>query len=438
MRLAGCAVAIAGAIGVTLASDADPQLARTLLLAFICVALWLSELLPPFIPTMLLLGGAPLLLGRFGSAYEFGNVMRWAADPVLVLFFGGFVLGVTAQRQGLDVRLAGLVINASSGSSRRLVALTLLSTATLSMWMSNVAAAAVMAAVMRPIVNARRADGSPGRAVFLAVAAGANVGGMATPIGTGPNAIAIAAAAPGAITFLGWMGFAVPLTLGMLLAVYVVLVMRYSVGSRFDAATIAGQPLGARSRAAVVVMILGVAAWLLEPLHGVPAPVVALLLAAVIFSAGLLKATDLGAIDWATLGLIAGGISLGRLLEAGGVLDHVPALLASAGGSQAVQLAALIVASALMSAVMSNTATAALLIPLASVAYPMPSTAILIAMACSFGMPFVISTPPNAIVHGQAGVTAADLLWVGVPIMILGCAVLIATGPAVLGWIGMP
>ena len=131
-----------------------------------------------------------------------------------------------------------------------------------------------------------------------------------------------------------------------------------------------------------------------------------------------------------------GGISLGRLLEAGGVLERVPALLELAGGSPAVQLGVFVVASALMSALMSNTATAALLIPLASVAYPMPSTAILIAMACSFGMPFVISTPPNAIVHGQAGVTAADLMWVGLPIMILGCAVLIATGPAVLAWIG--
>lgn len=438
MRIAACVVAIGSAVFVAAASGADPQLTRTLLLAFICVVLWLSELVPPFVPTMLLLAGAPLLLGQFGPAYQFGAVLAWAADPVLVLFFGGFVLGVTLQRHGLDVRLARLVIDTSAGSSRRLVALTLLSTATLSMWMSNVAAAAVMVAVLRPITNARRGDALPARAVFLAVAAGANMGGMATPIGTGPNAIAIAAAsASSPITFLGWMSFAVPLTLGMLLAAYVILVLRYRVREGFEIAPIATRPLDRRAGAALGVMLLGIIAWLLEPWHGVPAPIVALMLPLAVFSTGLLKTADLAAIDWPTLGLIGGGIALGRLLEAGGVLERIPALIGSSGDPQALPLVALIAVSALISAMMSNTATAALLIPLASVAYPMPSTAILIAMACSFGMPFVISTPPNAIVHGHAGITAADLLWVGLPLMLLGCTLLILTGPAVLSWVGM-
>lgn len=439
MRVAGCGLAIAAAIVGISTTVTEPLLARTLLLAAICVVLWLSELVPPFIPTMVLLGGAPLLLQRFGPEYEFAAVISWAADPVLVLFFGGFVLGVAAQRHGLDVRLAGLVIRTASGSSRRLVALTLLSTAVLSMWMSNVAAAAVMAAVLRPLGNAQQVDHVPARAVFLAVAVGANLGGIATPIGTGPNAIAIAAAAPQfPITFLGWMGFALPLTLGMLLAGYVVLVMRYRVGSQFSVTSIADQPLSFRGRAALGVMLLGILAWLLEPVHGTPAPVVALILATVIFSSGLLKTSDLGSIDWSTLGLIAGGIALGRLLEAGGVLARAEEVLDSTGGSDTARLAAFVVGGAMMSALMSNTATAALLIPLASVLYPSPSTTVLIAIACSFGMPFVISTPPNAIVHGQAGVTSADLLWVGLPLMALGCAVLITTGPTVLNWLGVP
>jgi sodium-dependent dicarboxylate transporter 2/3/5 len=439
MRTAVTALAIAAAIAGIVSTVADPLLARTLMLAAICVVLWLSELLPPFIPTMVLLGGAALLLQPFGPQFGFAEIIGWAADPVLVLFFGGFVLGVTAHRHGLDVRLAALVVRTSSGSSRRLVALTMLSTALLSMWMSNVAAAAVMAAVLRPLVNTPRAGRLPGKAVFLAVAVGANLGGIATPIGTGPNAIAIAAAAPGfQITFLRWMGLALPLTLGMLLAGYVLLVLRYRVGSRFSAAPIAEQPLSFRGRIALGVMVLGILTWLLEPLHGMPAAVVALILATVIFSSGLLTTNDLGAIDWSTLGLIAGGIALGRLLEAGGVLARAPQMLAAATGSESAHLAALVVVGALMSAFMSNTATAALLIPLASVIYPSPAMAILIAIACSFGMPFVISTPPNAIVHGQAGITAADLLWVGLPLMALGCVVLIATGPAALAWLGVP
>jgi solute carrier family 13 (sodium-dependent dicarboxylate transporter), member 2/3/5 len=437
MRVGTCVAAIAAAVLAAVASGGDPILTRTLVLAAVCLSLWLTEVVPPFIPTMVLLGGAPLLLGAYGPAFEFGRVLIWAADPVLVLFFGGFVLGIAAQRHGLDVRVAQTMLHVSRGSARRLVAATLLATAALSMWMSNVAAAAVMIAVLRPLSEARH-HGFPARAVFLAVAFGANLGGIATPIGTGPNAIAIAAArAHHRITFVDWMGLALPLTLGMLLVVFMLLVMRHRVGGWFQRVEAPLQMPATRGRAVLGVMCAAIATWLLEPLHGIPAPIVALLLAAVLFSTRLLTTADLGAVDWSTLGLIAGGISLGRLLEAGGVLSRIPQVLHATAGPQA-ELSALVIAAAAMSALMSNTATAALLIPLASAMDPSPATAVLIAIACSFGTPFAISTPPNAMALGNGGVTSSDLLWIGLPLMVLGCGVLIATGPAVLAWIGIP
>jgi len=79
-----------------------------------------------------------------------------------------------------------------------------------------------------------------------------------------------------------------------------------------------------------------------------------------------------------------------------------------------------------------------LLIPLASALVPQPSTAILIAISASFGMPFVISTPQNAMAHGEGGLRASDLLYLGLIEMVVGCAIVSLTGRAVLNFVGIP
>ncbi len=94
-------------------------------------------------------------------------------------------------------------------------------------------------------------------------------------------------------------------------------------------------------------------------------------------------------------------------------------------------------ASAALSAVMSNTATVVMLIPLAQAIIPGPSTAILVAIAASFGMPLVISTPPNAMALGHEGVRFGDLFWPGLIIMILGCLLVAITGKQVLNFVGI-
>lgn len=98
----------------------------------------------------------------------------------------------------------------------------------------------------------------------------------------------------------------------------------------------------------------------------------------------------------------------------------------------------LCLASALLSALMSNTATATMLIPLAASLDPSPSTAILVAVAASFGIPFVISTPPNAMIYGEGGIQSRDLLAPGLVLMILGCLLVSLTGPFVLNLMGIP
>src|SRR5688500_2270982 len=179
-------VAAAAILGVTapLALIDDPVLGRATAIAAVYLVVLLAEVVPPFGPTLFLLTATPPLLAPLDATYRLGEVLRWPADPVMALFAGGLALGLAAQRHGIDARIADAVVRLARGRRRRLLALVLIGTAVMSMWMSNIAAAAMMLTALRPLLaGPTGADGSR-RALLLALALGANLGGMATPIGT--------------------------------------------------------------------------------------------------------------------------------------------------------------------------------------------------------------------------------------------------------------
>ncbi|NMO19096.1 sodium:sulfate symporter [Pyxidicoccus fallax] len=434
LAVAGVAVvALVAALGVE-----GPVASRTVLIGGVCLVLWLTEVVPPFIPTLLLMGATPVLMGSLDPAYRLPAVLAWSADPVLVLFLGGFALEVAAMRHGLDAALAEHVVRLSRGRPRLLLLLVMAGVAFLSMWMSNVAAAAMMLAALRPILQAAPA-GSPLRpALLLSVALGANFGGMGTPVGSGPNALAVSAAgAYSQVTFAKWMALALPLTGLMLVLGFGLVLLRFRVGGRLELPTQESKPLGGPGRWVLAASAACIVAWLSEPLHGVPAPVVALGATALLFGTGLLKREDLGKLDWSTLLLIAGGISLGRLMEHSGLVARALAGADFSGWPVTAQLGLLVVVAAVLSAVMSNTGTAALLIPLSLQLHPAASTPILVALGCSFGIPFVISTPPNAMAAGE-GLDSSEMLKLGIPLMLAGCLLVSLTGPAILRLFGLP
>ncbi|HEX7176349.1 MAG TPA: DASS family sodium-coupled anion symporter [Pyrinomonadaceae bacterium] len=417
----------------------NPLHARAVIVAGVCLTLWLSEAVPPFVPTLALWLLAPLLMQPLSEDFSLAKVLGWSAEPVLALFLGGFALGVAARRHGIDALIAQVALRLSGGRRLALVALTAAVTACLSMWMSNIAAAAMMISAVHPLVADVPADDRFRRALLLSIAVGANFGGIGTPVGTGPNAIAVAAVSRHhTITFLDWMGFALPLAVGLIVAGVVILALRYRVRGAIRLPDLPRQPLSWSARCVVAVFLVTVAAWLTEPLHGASSALVALAASAVLFGTGLLDRQDLSRLDWSTLVLIAGGIGLGNLLEKSGVVTAVAAALPWEQAPQLVRVLVLCSASAMLSALMSNTATVTMLIPLAASLDPSPSTAILIAVAASLGMPFVISTPPNAMVYGEGGVKSSDLLLPGLVLMILGCLVVGLTGPYVLKFIGIP
>jgi len=433
------AVLLVLVLGACLLGIPDPLLARAAMIGGAAIILWLSEAVPTYVVTLALIASIPLLLSGSHPEFALRPVLAWAADPVMALFFGGFSLGVAATRYGIDELMAARALTLSRQRQRLMLALVMATTAILSMWMSNIAAAAMMLAALRPHLHRSEHTEPFRRALLIGVAMAANLGGMATPIGTGPNGIAIALLDPWSrITFPQWMVFALPLTIGMIALGYVLIVWSHRVGGEYRAFDIQPAQLSARGKGLVGIFFLAVTAWLTEPIHGVSAPVVAVAAAALLFGGGWLGREDLGRIDWSTLFLIAGGLVLGQLVERSGLmttasaslhLDQVPVLARSA---------ALVFLAALMGALMSNTASAAMLIPLALDLGPPRSIAVLIAIGTAFGVPFVISTPPNAMAYGQGGLAGRDLLRVGLPIMIVGSLLVGLTGPIFLRWIGLP
>lgn len=417
----------------------DPVHARAAAIAVAALVLWLSEAVPPFVPTLLLLALVPLLLGGVDESFQLTAVLQWAADPVLALFFGGFALAVAASRYGLDRVVAAAAIERSRGKQLAFVALVAGATALLSMWLSNIAAAAMMIAAVRPMFSTVDKRNRLRRAALVAIAFGANFGGIGTPIGSGPNAIAMSyASRVHHVSFTGWMVFAVPLMLGLLACAIILIAIRFGVKGRIEAPTVERREVAAGGRYVVLLFAVTIAAWLTEPLHNIPAAIISILSTAALFGSGLLRPGDLARIDWSTLLLIAGGICVGHLLEESGLLASVSSTIPWDAMPGLVRTFVLCLVSASLASIMSNTGTTALLIPLVAAIDPQPSTAILIAMAASLGAPFVISTPPNAMAAGEGGLRPSDLAVPGLILMIGGCVLLALTGRLVLEIVGIP
>ena len=417
----------------------DPVFARALAIAGICLVFWLTEVVPPYVPTLLLWAMTPLLLSGYGEQFHLARVLGWSANPVLALFLGGFALSVAASRHGIDNLIARFAVRLSGGHRLGLVALVIAATATLSMWMSNIAAAAMMLVALHPLFVETPRNNRFRRATLMGIAIGANFGGIATPIGTGPNAIAIAAVSNNVrVTFLDWMVFALPLALGLMIAGALLLTARFRLRGFTELPDIPVTAPDRRDRLVMLVFFATVAAWLTEPIHGTSSAIVALIATAVLFGSGLLHREDIKRIDWSTLGLIAGGIGLGTLLDQAGLSKFAGAVVPWQEIPHVVRLFMLCFTAAFLAALMSNTAAVTMLIPLAAGIDPAPSTAILIAIAASFGIPFVISTPPNAMIYGEGGITFSDLAIPGLILMILGCVLVSTTGPLVLKMVGIP
>lgn len=416
--LVGGAAVYAAARGLEVA----PRM--TLAIVTWAALLWITEALPLHITAVAVLAAEIVALGLPGRPLAHVGVKGFVAaffDPVLLLFLGGFVLGEGISRCGLDRLLVQGMLRRIPATAPWVLAGTLAVTGFISMWMSNTATAALMMAVMLPLINRLDADDPFRRALLLAVPFAANIGGMGTPVGTPPNVIALGAMERLGVrvSFLQWMGMTVPVTVLLLVFVWWVLLRsfppkRLSLAGLRDAVEAAVR-LSPQQRGVLWVFVLTAAGWLTTIWHGIPEPVVALLPVVVLFGVGWLPAGAFRSLEWDILMLMGGGLSLGYALQESGLARWAVVQLNLGAMAPWVAAAAASALGVLISTFISNTAAAALLVPVvAGVGGPAGAPlAVAAAIGVSGAMSLPVSTPPNAIAFASGQVRVRDMARVG-------------------------
>ena len=420
-----------GLVGFDVYSDLGNGGRAALGIMVFAASLWVTEAMPAFAVALLVIGLQIAILGNPGGVWAAkGDTQAWTAfvkpwsSPVMWLFLGGFVLAHACSKTDLDKWLAGGVLGRFATSPAKLMASVMGITFVFSMFMSNTATAAMMIAVTAPILRKIPVGSGMGKGLVLAVAVGANLGGMGTIIGTPPNAIA-AGELSGKIDFVKWMMFAVPPAVILAGVVYGVLWWIYLRGTELGAVEIDTQVSeGSKQRRqrylVMLVFAVTVLLWLTESFTGIPSSVVSFIPIVCLAVFGVIESKDMCELPWDVLLLLAGGLSLGVGVEVTGLADWIASKVPSGLGAFGVAFV-FAVLGLVLSNLMSNTAAAALLIPLASsFVGPESQTLVVVAVAlsCSAAMALPISTPPNAIAYGSGRLGSRDFLIPGLVVAV--------------------
>jgi sodium-dependent dicarboxylate transporter 2/3/5 len=290
--------------------------------------------------------------------------------------------------------------------------------------MSNTATTAIMVATVLPLVRKLPAQSNLAKALMLAIPFSANIGGIATPIGTTPNAIAIGLLAEEGVqvSFLAWMLASFPIMLVMLGITFGLL--RVFFPTRQQHFAVPAEPGAAVANRTLVYMTFfgTIVLWLTDVLHGIPTAIVALVPVVVFSVAGQLPKRQMREIPWDILLLIGGGLSLGVGIKQTGLGETIVMYLLPPGLSPLGARILVCSVVTLLATFMSHTAATNVILPLAlTVATGFPAAmAIPVAICASFGMALPVSTPPNAIAYGSDLIESKDMLKIGVLVSVVG------------------
>jgi sodium-dependent dicarboxylate transporter 2/3/5 len=385
--------------------------------------LWIIEPFPLYVTSFVIVILEVILLGRPGgplglSSTGYNIFLHPFFDSVIVLLLGGFVMATALKRYGLDERISRAILSRTGKSPRRVLLGMMITSAFLSMWLSNTATTALMIAVAVPMVSAMEPDEPFRKAIILGIPFASNIGGIGTPIGTPPNAIAIGILAQMGrrLSFIEWTYRGIPVVIILLIATWLILCRMFPPRIKEIDLHFADQgPMGHKPKFILVVFAVVVVLWLTSQWHGVPSAIVSLIPFVVLFGLRLLRDDDLQDLGWGILFVVGGGMSLGIAMRESGLTEWIVGRLPfHSMGNLAVLFVFAGVAAALTSFI-SNSATANLLLPIAvgiSALEP-TTTAAVVAIASSAAMILPISTPPNAIAYGSGFVRVRDMAVAG-------------------------
>ena len=340
---------------------------------------------------------------------------------------------MSATKYRLDINLARVLLK-PFGKNPKWVMLGLMGvTALFSMFMSNTATTAMMLAVLVPVLGSLD-EGDKGRiAYILSIPFAANIGGIGTPIGTPPNAVAQKyLTGDQSIAFGDWMVFGVPYVIVMLIVAWMILLWMFPVQTKEVEIKIKGQFLKTKEAITVYCVFgLTVLLWLLGGgVHGMSSHVVAMIPVTVFVATGIITSDDLKKLSWDVLWLVAGGIALGVGLGKTGLSSSLVAAIPFETLPLIVVPALAATVALVMSTFMSNTATANLLLPImAALGTSLAGLGdigggqmlvIGTTFACSLAMAMPISTPPNALAHATGMLDTRQMAISGSIIGVIG------------------
>jgi sodium-dependent dicarboxylate transporter 2/3/5 len=419
---------------------------------------------------------APIVLFPLLGAASIEEATAPYANSMIFLVLGGFLLALSMARWGLEQRIAQLALRAVGTEPRRVVGGFMVITAVLSMWVSNTATVAMMLPVALSVIDAAvpegrdallRGEGAPGRrfalSLLLGIAVSASIGGVGTLIGTPPNLFLASFAQDlgTEISFVAWLGVGLPVV-AVFLPLAWVLLTRVLFPPDVDPEVLAAavgaeerEDLGPMSRgewSTLVVFAVAVVAWVLRPLledltivgvtplSGLTDPGIAMAAGVALFVIPVDLRRRRFVMDWehalevpwGILLLFGGGLSLAAAIEANGVaaaigssaevLDVLPPLLVVAAVTAGVVF---------LTELTSNTATAAVLIPIFAAVAPALgldplALAVPTAVAASLAFMLPVATPPTAIVFGSGYVRMPDMMRVGIRLNVVSVVIVTA------------
>ncbi|EIK4761706.1 DASS family sodium-coupled anion symporter [Vibrio parahaemolyticus] len=401
----------------------EPQVVTGISILVFVAILWLTEAIHVSI-TALLIPMLAVFLGVFNTQAALNNF----SNSIIFLFLGGFALAAALHKQKLDQALADKVLLIARGRMSVAVFMLFGVSAGLSMWISNTATAAMMLPLVLGVMTKLDAKKNHNTFLFvlLGIAYSASIGGIATLVGSPPNAIA---AAEVGLNFTEWMKLGLPISLILMpIAILVLYTMtKPDLSHKFE---LDHKPVEWTNGKMVTlaIFLLTVTLWIFsKPINtmlGGFAKFDTLVAIGAILLLGASRAVEWKDIekttDWGVLILFGGGICLSNVLKATGTSVFLAHSLTGFLEQAGVLLTILSVVAfvVFLTEFASNTASAALLVPVfATIAEALGlspvilSALIAVAASCAFMLP--VATPPNAIVFGTGHIKQNEMMRIG-------------------------
>ncbi|RKF14439.1 SLC13/DASS family transporter [Alginatibacterium sediminis] len=418
---------------------------RVLAIFLMAALCWVLEPIPIFATSVLIIvlqlltisnGGFFLFTqsdsGNLGELLSYQSIMSSFASPIIMLFLGGFFLAMAATKYRLDINLARVMLKPFGEKPSRVMLGLMVITAVFSMFMSNTATTAMMLSILAPVLAVFSKNDMGRVAMALCIPIAANIGGIGTPIGTPPNAIALKyLVGDDAISFGSWMAFGVPFVIILLAFAWLLLCKLYPSSEQSIKLEIKGKFL--KTTQAYIVYVTFAATillWLMGKTHGMNSYVVAMIPVAVFTITKIITKDDLKKISWDVLWLVSGGIAMGAAMGETGLAENIIASIPFENFSPLSIIFGASVLCLLMANFMSHTATANLLLPIvATLGMSMDSLIpyggaqgiiLVVTFAASLGMSLPISTPPNALAHATGFTSTNQMARTGVIIGSVG------------------